>query len=99
MSITRLSSTNRSRIKHVFLFFYCSTCFLLNWWIGWVLLLLIVPARASPDVIERERRMHVGQDTIKRICCRPDLNPGVRRSIGGQRPVHRLLPPPHHISD
>ena len=46
MSITSLSCANRPWIKYRrFLFLlYCTALFLTGWWIGWVLLLLIVPA-------------------------------------------------------
>jgi len=77
MSITSLSCANRPWIKfRRFLFFlYCTALFLTGWWIGWVLLLLIVPAGGRLDVFERERRMRMGQQTIKLIGYRSDLDP------------------------
>jgi hypothetical protein len=48
---------------------------LTGWWIGWVLLLLIVPAGGRLDIFERERRMRMGQQTIKLIGYRSDLDP------------------------
>ena len=44
-------------------------------WIGWVLLLLIVPAGGRLDIFERERRMRMGQQTIKLIGYRSNLDP------------------------
>jgi hypothetical protein len=77
MSITSLSSANRPWIKYRrFLFLlYCTALFLTGWWIGWVLLLLIVPAGGRLDIFERERRMRMGQQTIKLIGYRSDLDP------------------------
>ena len=98
MAITRLSSTDRSRIKRAFLFLYVTACALLGWWIGGVLLLLIVPARGRSDVFESQRRMHIARYTIKLIGCQTNLEPRVRRSISGYRAVHRLLPPVKRIS-
>ena len=40
---------------------YCTALFLTGWWIGWVLLLLIVPAGGRLDIFER--RMRTGQQT------------------------------------
>ena len=69
MSITSLSCANRPWIKfRRFLFLlYCTALFLTGWWIGWVLLLLIVPAGGRRDIFERERRMRMGQQTIKLV--------------------------------
>jgi hypothetical protein len=77
MSITSLSCTNRPRIKfRGFLFLlYCTALFLTGWWIGWVLLLLLVPAGGRLDIFERERRMRRGQQTIKLIGYRSDMDP------------------------
>ena len=77
MSITSLSCANRPWTKYRrFLFLLCCTAlFLTGWWIGWVLLLLIVPAGGRLDIFERERRMRMGQQTIKLIGYRSDLDP------------------------
>ena len=75
MSITSLPCANRPWIKYRrFLFLlYCTALFLTGWWIGWVLLLLIVPAGGRLDISERERRMRMGQHTIKLIGCQTNL--------------------------
>jgi hypothetical protein len=96
MAITRLSSTDRSRIKHLILFLYTAACMTLGWWVGFVLLLLIVPRR-STELIETERGMHPPQNTIHLVRCQTNLEPRVRRSISGQSPVRRLLPPPPRV--
>jgi hypothetical protein len=77
MAITRLSSTNRSRIKRGFLFLYVTACVFLGWWIGGVLLLLIVPARRRADVLERQRRVHMSKHTVELVGCK--TNQAVRR--------------------
>jgi hypothetical protein len=72
-----LSCANRPWIKfRRFLFLlYCTALFLTGWWIGWVLLLLIVPAGGRLDIFERERRMRMGQQTIKLVGYRSGLDP------------------------
>src|ERR1700730_15807847 len=96
MSITSLSRANRPWIKFCrFLFLlYCTALFLTGWWIGWVLLLLIVPAGGRLDIFERERRMRMGQHTIKLICCQTNLESNPRRGIGRHCTVHRLISSP-----
>ena len=63
------------QISPIPLFALCTALFLTGWWIGWVLLLLIVPAGGRLDIFERERRMRMGQQTIKLIGYRSDLDP------------------------
>jgi len=77
MSITSLSCASRPWIKfrRFLLLLYCIALFLTAWWIGWVLLLLIIPAGGRLDIFERERRMRMGQHTIKLIGYRGDLDP------------------------
>src|ERR1700719_4730470 len=96
MSITSLSCANRPWIKYRrFLFLlYCTALFLTGWWIGWVLLLLIVPAGGRLDIFERERRMRMGQHTIKLIGCQTNLESNPRRGIGRHCTVHRLISSP-----
>ena len=63
------------QISPISFLLYCTALFLTGWWIGWVLLLLIVPAGGRLDIFERERRMRMGQQTIKLIGYRSDLDP------------------------
>ena len=77
MAITRLSSTDRSRIKRAFLFLYVTACVTLGWWVGLVLLLLIVPRR-STELVRAERGVHTTQNTIN-LGSLPD-QPGAPRS-------------------
>ena len=69
MSITSLSCANRPWIKfcRFLILLYCTALFLTGWWIGWVLLLLIVPVGGRLNIFERQRRMRMGQQTIKLI--------------------------------
>src|SRR5580692_11025005 len=91
MSIARLASPYRSGVK-ITLLLYTTACISLGWWIGLLLLLLIVP-RYRTNAIECERRVHVRQHTIELVGCKTELYSGVRRSISSPRPHRRLLPP------